>query len=73
MTDDTIIDMVNSPPHYLLDIDGTYVEVVEIIRTVLTPEQFEGWVRGNCIKYVLRNKVNNIEDLKKAAKLVEFL
>lgn len=58
-------DNVNSPNHYQME--GLNIEVIDVIRSVLGPERFEGYCRGNVIKYVCRaDKKNEIEDLKKA-------
>ena len=34
--------------------DGGGIEVIDIIRAKLTPEQFEGYLLGNIIKYSTR-------------------
>ena len=58
-------DNVNSPSHYQMA--GLNIEVIDVIRSVLGDEKFEGYCRGNVIKYILRaDKKNEIEDLKKA-------
>lgn len=58
-------DNVNSPSHYQMA--GLSIEVIDVIRSVLGDEKFEGYCRGNVIKYILRaDKKNEIEDLKKA-------
>ena len=58
-------DNVNSPNHYQME--GLNIEVIDVIRSVLGPERFEGYCRGNVVKYVCRaDKKNEIEDLKKA-------
>ena len=68
----TVEDNVNQPNHYKLD--GLDVEVLDIIKAVLTKEQFEGFLHGNVIKYTLRtNKKNGVEDLKKAYKYLGWL
>lgn len=65
-------DNVNQPNHYKLD--GLDVEVLDIIKAVLTKEQFEGFLHGNVIKYTLRtNKKNGVEDLEKAHKYLGWL
>lgn len=57
-------DNVNSPSHYQMA--GLNIEVIDVIRSVLGDEKFEGYCRGNVIKYILRaDKKNEIEDLKK--------
>lgn len=68
----TVEDNVNQPNHYKLD--GLDVEVLDIIKAVLTKEQFEGFLHGNVIKYTLRtNKKNGVEDLEKAHKYLVWL
>ena len=58
-------DNVNSPKHYQME--GLDIEVIDVIRSVLGPEKFEGYCRGNVIKYICRaDKKNELEDLKKA-------
>ena len=53
-----------SPNHYEI---MSQVEVIDIIEAGLTKDQFQGYCRGNIIKYQLRaNKKNGIEDLRKA-------
>ncbi len=61
------VDMVNHPPHYMLEIEGSPLEVKQLIEEVLTPEEYRGYLKGNIIKYILRapNK-NGDEDYKKA-------
>lgn len=46
-------DMVNHPSHYTVfpDADG---EAIDIIKRVLTREEFIGWLKGNVLKYRLR-------------------
>ena len=59
-------DNVNHPAHYQTYIDG--LETIDIIYAVLGPERFEGYCRGNALKYLARadDKGNTIEDLEKA-------
>lgn len=55
------VDNVNHPNHYL-----GKVEVIDYIEDKLSPEQFEGYLAGNVIKYMSRyQKKNGLEDLKK--------
>ena len=58
-------DMVNKPPHYELW-DGT--EAFDIIKQVLTPEELQGYLKGNVLKYRLRagKKDNTQQDIDKA-------
>ena len=57
-------DNVNRPAHYT---KGT-VECKDAIKSALGREQYEGFLRGNIIKYVWRgpHKNANLEDYKKA-------
>ena len=58
-------DMVNSPPHYQ---SAKGIESIDAIEAALTPEEFRGFLRGNCLKYLWRcERKGGIEDLKKAA------
>ena len=58
-------DNVNSPKHY--QIGGLGIEVIDVIKSVLGKEKFEGYCRGNVLKYVMRaDNKNGLEDLKKA-------
>ena len=58
---DTEIDMVNNPPHYLDQASG--IECIDIVR-------HRNYNIGNAIKYLwragLKNEDKHIEDLKKA-------
>jgi hypothetical protein len=44
-------DQVNHPPHYT---DGGGIECIEAIEAQLTLEEYEGYLRGNCVKYLWR-------------------
>jgi hypothetical protein len=57
---------ITSPSHYKV-CEG--LEVVDMIRAVLTPEQFRGYCLGNLIKYRMRagkKTMSPMEDLGKA-------
>ena len=56
-------DMVNSPPHY-----NQGKEAINIIEDSMSSLEFEGYLRGNVMKYLCRyqHKGNPEEDLKKA-------
>jgi hypothetical protein len=45
-----IVDPVNHPTHYR----SNGIECIDAIRAGLTPEQFEGYCRGNAMKYLWR-------------------
>lgn len=56
-------DNVNSPEHY----KSGGIETIDYIEAKLTPEQYEGYLLGNIIKYTSRyRQKNGIEDLQKA-------
>lgn len=63
-------DSVHHPKHYETYIDG--LETIDIIYAVLGPERFEGYCRGNALKYLARADVkgNTVEDLEKAVKYI---
>jgi len=63
-------DKVNNPSHYTY---GKW-EVIDILRGMLTPEQFEGFLLGNVLKYVFRySHKNGSEDLRKAGVYLGWL
>ena len=63
-------DLVNSPAHYT---HGKF-EVIDIIRDVLSSEEFEGYTKGNVIKYIFRYPYKNgLEDIKKAEVYLRWL
>ena len=57
-------DMVNSPDHYT----HNGIEAIDVIEAKLTGEQYEGYLQGSTMKYLLRSnyKGKRDEDLKKA-------
>lgn len=61
-----IADAVRSPKHYKLP--GLNIESIDVLRSVLTPEEFKGFCRGNALKYLIRagRKDNELQDIKKA-------
>ena len=68
-------DMVNHPPHYKRE-GG--VECIEAIRSALTPDEYRGYLKGNCIKYVWRERFRKgLQDVHKlgwyGAELARFL
>lgn len=57
-----IPDTVDHPPHYT---EGG-IECIEAIEAQLTPEAYEGYLQGNCAKYLWRWKnKGGVTDLKK--------
>lgn len=61
-----LFDDVNHPSHYT---DGK-IECIDYIQDKLTPEEFQGFCKGNALKYISRAGKKNPdkynEDLKKA-------
>lgn len=59
-------DNVNSPAHYNLNEHG--IECIQAIEASMSKEEFQGYVKGNCVKYIWRykNKGKAKEDLQKA-------
>ena len=56
-------DAVNHPNHYC---QGG-IECIKAIEASMTPEEFQGYCKGNVIKYCWRfREKNGLEDLKKA-------
>jgi len=56
-------DLVNHPPHYT---DGG-IECIEAIEAQLTTEEYRGYLKGNCAKYIWRERhKGGTESLKKA-------
>ena len=62
-------------------IDGNHYNKLKVqpwsfMESFMSPEEFEGYLMGNIIKYVARDKGSDIEDMKKAIhyaeKWVEF-
>lgn len=58
-------DMVNHPSHYT---ETGGIECIEAIEAQLTTEEYLGYLRGNCVKYLWRwrNK-GGVVDLNKAS------
>lgn len=58
-------DMVNNPPHYKL---SNGMEAIEMIEALLTEEEFRGYLKGNNLKYMIRepHKGNSEQDVAKS-------
>ena len=74
IVDSTEGDDVDSPFHY----NNGNVECIEAIEAASSKEEFEGYLRGNVIKYIWRFRYKDGEkDLRKAKwyleKLISFL
>jgi DNA-directed RNA polymerase subunit RPC12/RpoP len=72
---DTMNDAVHHPSHYTLL--GLTVESVDVIRAVLTTEEFKGWCKGNALKYSLRagrkDPTKEVQDLAKAGVFLSWI
>ena len=57
-------DVVNSPEHYR---QGG-IEAIDAIQASMTREEFKGYLKANCMKYLwrYRHKGKPVEDLRKA-------
>ena len=56
-------DNVNHPAHY----NAGKIEVIDIQEDQLTSEEYRGYIKGQVIKYITRERhKNGLEDLKKA-------
>lgn len=59
----------SKPAHY-----DTGIDTIAFMRANCPPEQVEGFLRGNALKYLQRyDKKNGVEDLRKAKHYVEML
>ena len=57
-------DMVNHPEHYA---NQGGVECIDAIKSMLTKEEYIGYLRGNALKYIWRrSKGNYKQDIEKA-------
>ena len=58
------VDVVNSPEHYR---QGG-IEAIDAIKASMTREEFKGYLKANCMKYLwrYRHKGKPVEDLRKA-------
>lgn len=74
-TDSNIKDEVHNPDHYKLN--GLNIEVVDVIKAVLTDEEFKGWCKGNALKYIMRagkkDKGKEKQDFAKAGVFISWL
>lgn len=64
-------DLVNKPNHY--NVGG--IETIDIIKSMLTEEEFKGYLKGNILKYRERaeHKGNAEQDYAKAKKYFDWL
>lgn len=58
-----ILDNVNHPQHYT----NGEIECIDAIESSMTKEEFCGYLKGNCMKYIWRySNKGGLEDLLKA-------
>lgn len=61
---------VHRPEHY----NKGKVETIKMLRDTLSKEAYEGFIVGNCHKYLQRYKFKNkVEDLRKAQTYLNML
>lgn len=59
----SVVDNVNHPQHYTTG----KIEVIDIMEDQLNPEEYRGYIKGQVLKYITRERYKNgLEDLKKA-------
>lgn len=57
------VDMVNHPPHY----NSGNLECIDAIEASMEPKAFQGYLKGNVLKYIWRyEKKGGAQDLAKA-------
>jgi hypothetical protein len=59
-----INDLINNPSHY----NTGDIECIEAIQSSMTTRQFQGYLKGNVMKYVWRHEYKGkmLDDLRKA-------
>ena len=63
-------DLIDKQPHYT----NSGIEPIELMRKNFSDEEFEGFLKGNVLKYMLRyQSKNGVEDLKKAKTYLTWL
>lgn len=63
-------DLIDNQEHYT----SNGIEPIELMRSNFTKEEYEGFLQGNVLKYMLRyKKKNGLEDLKKAKTYLTWL
>ncbi|QPI69178.1 DUF3310 domain-containing protein [Exiguobacterium sp. PBE] len=69
LVEEVIEESSSKPAHY-----DTGIDTIAFMRANCPPEQVEGFLRGNALKYLQRyDKKNGVEDLRKAKHYVEML
>ena len=61
---------VTQPDHY----NKGAIEAIEAIKASMHPQEYKGYLKGNCLKYLWRYEYKNgIEDLRKARVYLDWL
>ena len=64
------VDPVEQPDHY----NKGAIEAIEAIKASMHPQEYKGYLKGNCLKYLWRYEYKNgVEDLRKARVYLEWL
>jgi hypothetical protein len=64
------IDPVAQPDHY----NKGAIEAIEAIKASMHPQEYKGYLKGNCLKYLWRYEYKNgVEDLRKARVYLDWL
>jgi len=65
-----VVPDVGNLPHYT----ANEIQPIEFMKVQMSPVAFEGFLRGNILKYIARaDRKNGIEDLKKAQVYLNWL
>jgi hypothetical protein len=63
-------DPVGAPDHY----NKGAIEAIEAIKASMHPQEYKGYLKGNCLKYLWRYEYKNgVEDLRKARVYLDWL
>ncbi len=61
---------VTQPDHY----NKGAIEAIEAIKASMHPQEYKGYLKGNCLKYLWRYEYKNgVEDLRKARVYIDWL
>lgn len=67
---DKASDPVGAPDHY----NKGAIEAIEAIKASMHPQEYKGYLKGNCLKYLWRYEYKNgVEDLRKARVYLDWL
>ena len=64
------LDNVNQPGHYT----AGGIECIQAIKASMSPEEYQGYLKGNALKYLWRFRhKNGVEDLRKMQVYINWL